>query len=70
VSSLPYAITRPIVEQVFKNYDGVLKVDGEVGKKKTYELCTYLALLESSMAKRVKQVVIELKGVGTTLFNV
>jgi fructose-bisphosphate aldolase class II len=70
VSSLPYAFTRPIVGQVFKNYDGVLKVDEEVGKKKTYDTCTYLALSESSMAERVKQAVIELKGVGTTLFNV
>jgi fructose-bisphosphate aldolase class II len=29
-----YAFTRPIVDHIFKNYDGVLKVDGEVGKKK------------------------------------
>jgi len=70
VSSLPYAFARPIVDQVFKNYDGVLKVDGEVGKKKTYDPCTCLALSESSMAERVKQAVIELKGVVTTLFNV
>jgi len=70
VSSLPYAFTRPIVDCVFKNYDCALKVDGEVGKKKTYDPCTYLALSESSMAERVKQAVIALKGVGTTLFNV
>ena len=70
VSSVPYAFTRPIVDHVFKNYDGVLKVDGDVGKKKTYDPCTYLALSESSMAERVKQALIELKGVGTTLFNV
>ena len=38
-------------------------------KKKTYDPCTYLALSESSMAERVKQAVIELKGVVTTLFN-
>ena len=65
-----YAFTRPIVDHIFKNYDGVLKVDGEVGKKKTYDPRTYLALSESSMAERVKQAVIELRGVGTTLFNV
>ncbi len=35
-----------------------------------YDPCTYLALSENSMAERVKQAVIELKGVGTTLFNV
>ena len=39
-------------------------------KKKTYDPCTYLALSESFMAERVKQTVIELKGAGTTLFNV
>lgn len=30
-----YAFTRPIVEHMMKNYDGVLKVDGEVGNKKS-----------------------------------
>src|SRR5689334_23812085 len=29
-----YAFTRPIVDHMFRNYDGVLKVDGEVGNKK------------------------------------
>ncbi len=31
-----YAFTRPIADHMMKNYDGVLKVDGEVGNKKTY----------------------------------
>lgn len=53
----------------YKNYDGVLKVDGEAGKKKSYDPRTYLSLSESSMAERVKHAVIELRGVGTTLFN-
>ncbi|NNG00564.1 MAG: hypothetical protein HKM93_14350 [Desulfobacteraceae bacterium] len=63
-----YAFTRPIVDHIFKNYDGVLKVDGEVGKKKIYDPRTYLAMAENAMAERVKQAVIELRGVGTTLF--
>ncbi|WP_107491526.1 class II fructose-bisphosphate aldolase, partial [Thermobifida fusca] len=29
-----YAFTRPIVDHIMKNYDGVLKVDGDVGNKK------------------------------------
>ncbi|HEY4631850.1 MAG TPA: class II fructose-bisphosphate aldolase, partial [Blastococcus sp.] len=29
-----YAFTRPIVGHMFTNYDGVLKIDGEVGNKK------------------------------------
>ena len=32
-----YAFTRPIVDHMFKNYDGVLKIDGEVGNKKEYD---------------------------------
>ena len=32
-----YAFTRPIAAHMFTNYDGVLKVDGEVGNKKTYD---------------------------------
>ena len=38
-----YAFTRPIADHMFKNYDGVLKVDGEVGNKKIYDPRTYLA---------------------------
>ena len=36
-----YAFTRPIAAHMFKNYDGVLKVDGEVGNKKTYDPRSY-----------------------------
>jgi fructose-bisphosphate aldolase class II len=64
-----YAFTRPIVEHMFKNYDGVLRVDGEVGNKKTYDPRTYLALAESGMAERVKKAVTELRAVGTTMFK-
>jgi fructose-bisphosphate aldolase class II len=62
-----YAFTRPIVDHVFRSYDGVLKVDGDVGKKKAYDPRTYLSLAENSMAERVKQAVRELKGAGTTM---
>ena len=65
-----YAFTYPIVDHFFKNYDGVLKVDGEMGKEKAYDPLTYLPLAESSVAERVKQAVIEFRGVGTILFNV
>jgi fructose-bisphosphate aldolase class II len=54
---------------MFRHYDGVLKVDGEVGSKKTYDPRTYLALAEASMAERVKQGCSDLKSVGTTLFK-
>ena len=64
-----YAFTRPIADHMFKNYDGVLKVDGEVGDKKAYDPRTYLALAETAMAERVKRAVTELRGTGTTMFK-
>ncbi|RNC68257.1 MAG: class II fructose-bisphosphate aldolase [Desulfuromonadales bacterium] len=64
-----YAFTRPIAAHMFSHYDGVLKVDGEVGDKKAYDPRTYLALAEAGMAERVKRAVTELRGTGTTLFR-
>ena len=32
-----YAFTRPVADWMFRNYDGVPKVDGEVGNKKQYD---------------------------------
>ena len=64
-----YAFTRPIADHILKNYDGVLKVDGEVGDKKRYDPRVYLGLAEASMAERVKQAVQDLKGEGTTMFK-
>jgi fructose-bisphosphate aldolase class II len=48
-----YAFTRPIVAHMFTNYDGVLKVDGEVGNKKAYDPRSYLKAAETGMAARV-----------------
>ena len=64
-----YAFTRAIADHMFRHYDGVLKVDGEVGSKKTYDPRTYMALAEASMTERVKQACSDLKSVGTTLFK-
>lgn len=64
-----YAFTRPIVGHIFSHYDGVLKIDGEVGDKKAYDPRTYLALAEEAMAQRVERAVIQLRGVGTSLFD-
>lgn len=64
-----YAFTRPIAGHMFTHYDGVLKVDGEVGDKKAYDPRTYLALAEAAMAERVKRAVTELRGTGTTMFK-
>ena len=48
-----YAFTRPIAAHMFTNYDGVLKVDGEVGNKKVYDPRSYLKKAEASMTERV-----------------
>src|SRR5690242_4216674 len=50
-----YAFTRPVADHMFKNYDGVLKVDGEVGSKKTYDPRTWGKLAEAGMAGRVTE---------------
>ena len=48
-----YAFTRPIAGHMLTNYDGVLKIDGEVGDKKAYDPRSYLKLAEQAMAARV-----------------
>ena len=48
-----YAFTRPIAAHMFTNYDGVLKVDGDVGNKKVYDPRSYLKKAEASMTERV-----------------
>ncbi|MEN8690815.1 MAG: class II fructose-bisphosphate aldolase [Desulfobacterales bacterium] len=64
-----YAFTRPIVDHMMKNYDGVLKVEGDVGNKEKYDPRSYMKLGEAALAERVKQAVADLRGVGTTLFE-
>jgi len=62
-----YAFTRGVVDHVMRNYDGVLKVDNEVGKKKAYLASTWLDRARASMADRVVQACHELKSAGKTL---
>jgi fructose-bisphosphate aldolase class II len=61
-----YAYTRPIVDHMFTNYSGVLKVDGEVGDKKTYDPRTYMRKAESGMAARVVEACVQLRSDGRT----
>jgi len=62
-----YAFTRPVVEHMFKNYDGVLKIDGEVGNKKVYDPRSYLKAAEVGMAARVTEACQHLKSAGRML---
>jgi len=48
-----YAFTRPVAGHMFSRYDGVLKVDSEVGDKKAYDPRSYLKQAETNMAARV-----------------
>ncbi|HET7407209.1 MAG TPA: class II fructose-bisphosphate aldolase [Mycobacteriales bacterium] len=62
-----YAFTRPIAAHMFTHYDGVLKVDGEVGDKKTYDPRSYGKAAETSMAARVVQACEDLRSAGQRL---
>ncbi|MBZ5707838.1 class II fructose-bisphosphate aldolase [Nannocystis pusilla] len=64
-----YAYTRPIADHMFKHYDGVLKIDGEVGNKKHYDPRSYLKAAEKLMQARVKQACADLRSTGTTLLG-
>jgi fructose-bisphosphate aldolase, class II len=52
-TDLQYAFTRSVAGYMFKNYDGVLKVDGEVGIKKQYDPRAWGKVAETDMSKRV-----------------
>lgn len=62
-----YAFTRPLADHMFKNYDGILKIDGEVGNKKVYDPRAYLKKGERGMADRVIQACNDLKSSGKSL---
>ncbi|MCM2577759.1 class II fructose-bisphosphate aldolase [Streptomyces meridianus] len=62
-----YAFTRPVVDHIFRNYDGVLKVDGEVGNKKTYDPRSWGKAAEKGMAERVTLACANLRSSGTKL---
>ena len=62
-----YAYTRPVASHMLSNYDGVLKVDGEVGNKKLYDPRSYMKVAEQAMADRVIEACANLKSTGTSL---
>jgi len=62
-----YAFTRPAAGHMFANYDGVLKVDGEVGNKKAYDPRAWGKAAEAGMAQRVITACEDLRSTGTSL---
>ncbi|MGN6446218.1 class II fructose-bisphosphate aldolase [Amnibacterium sp.] len=59
-----YAFTRSIAGTMFTNYDGVLKVDGEVGNKKIYDPRAWGKIAETAMAARVVEATKQLGSAG------
>jgi fructose-bisphosphate aldolase class II len=66
-TDMQYAFTRAVADHFFRSYDGVLKVDGEVGDKKAYDPRSYLGRAEAAVAERVKQAGADLRSTGTTM---
>jgi fructose-bisphosphate aldolase class II len=62
-----YAFTRPIAGWMLSNYDGVLKVDGEVGNKKQYDPRAWGKAAEAGMAARVAEACAALRSAGTSV---
>lgn len=62
-----YAFTRPVADFMLKNYDSVLKIDGEVGNKKMYDPRAYGKLAESNMAKRIVEAAEQLGSAGKSV---
>jgi fructose-bisphosphate aldolase class II len=62
-----YAFTRPLAGHMFANYDGVLKIDGEVGNKKVYDPRSYLKKAEAGMAERVVEACNDLRSAGRSV---
>lgn len=64
-----YAFTRPVVDHMMKNYAGVLKIDGEVGDKKTYDPRSYLKKGEQGLCDRMKLACDDLCSTGKSIFG-
>jgi fructose-bisphosphate aldolase, class II len=68
-TDMQYAFTRAIADHCFKNYDGVLRVDGDVGNKNAYDPRPYMTRAENAMAARVVRATTELRSAGTTMMQ-
>jgi fructose-bisphosphate aldolase, class II len=62
-----YAFTRPVAGHMFTNYDGVLKVDGDVGSKKAYDPRSWGKAAEAGMSARVVEACDDLMSAGKRL---
>jgi fructose-bisphosphate aldolase class II len=52
---------------MFANYDGMLKIDGEVGDKKVYDPRSYMKKAEAGMSARVIEACNDLRSTGRSV---
>ena len=64
-----YAFTRAVAGHMFENYNGVLRIDGEMGDKKTYDPRVYMKKAQESMKNRVIQASTDLLSLGKTIYK-
>jgi len=64
-----YTFSRAIADHFFTNYDGILKIDGEMGNKKLYDPRVYLKKAESAMAARIQEACEDLQSSGKSLYT-
>ena len=50
-----YAFTRAVADHVFTNYDGVLRIDGDLGRKAAYDPRSWGRKAEAALATRVAE---------------
>ena len=62
-----YAYTRPVADHMLKNYDGVLKIDGDIGSKKAYDPRAWGKLAEAGIAARIVESAVQLRSAGKKL---
>jgi fructose-bisphosphate aldolase class II len=62
-----YAFSRPVVDHILKNYDGLLKIDGEIGNKKAYDPRAWGKKAEAGLAARVVEACEQLRCAGNKI---
>jgi fructose-bisphosphate aldolase class II len=66
-TDMQYAFSRQIVDHMYKNYSGMIKVDGGVGNKKVYDPRSYMKSAEQGMSERVVRACEDLLSAGRKL---
>ena len=66
-SDTQYAFTRAIADHMYKNYEGVLMIDGGIGWKPAYDTRSYLRKAEAAMAERIRQACSALRCLGKSI---